>query len=188
MMTTVYDETIEAWRREFHSSDLQNLRPDYYKDVAAHIRRLKEAQRNLDQKSLKASILEDELERLQELVQQLLEKRLEKIAEAASQRIPVSVGPSEKWVLEEYTTIAHHLIRMREDLARGQEPRQSPEKKKGAILVRFLKDVPSIIGVDLKAHGPFLTEDIASLPWENAESLVRQGTAVEIRVSPQENG
>jgi len=156
--------------------------------VASHIRRLKEAQRNLDQKSLKASILEDELERLQQLVQQLLEKRMEKIASVASHRQPVSVSPWEKWVLDEHTTIAHHLNRVREDLARGLEPPLSPEKKKGAVLVRFVKDVPSIIGVDLKAHGPFLKEDIASLPWENAESLIRQGTAVEIRVSPQENG
>ncbi len=187
-MTTVYDETIEAWRREFHSSELQNLRPDYYRDIAAHIRRLKEAQRNLDQKSLKAFILEDEFERLQQLVQQLLEKRIEKIVMATGHGLSPSVGPWEKWLLDEYTTIAHHLKRIREDLARGLEPPFSPEKKKGAILVRFVKDVPSIIGSDLKAHGPYLKEDIATLPWENAESLIRQGAAVEIRVSPQENG
>jgi len=48
--------------------------------------------------------------------------------------------------------------------------------------------MPSIIGVDLKTHGPFLKEDIAVLPYENAESLIRRGTAVEIRPSHRDNG
>ncbi len=100
----------------------------------------------------------------------------------------VQVSPLERWFLEEYTNLAQHLSRVRESLIRGKEPPISPEKKRGTILVRFLKEVPSIIGVDLKAHGPFLKEDIASLPWENADSLVRQGAAVEIQASEQENG
>ncbi len=185
---TIYDETFEAWRKEFGSSDLQSLRIDYYKDVASHIRRLKEAQRNLDQKSLKASMLEDELERLQLLVQQLLEKRVEKMARMRGRGTQVQIGQVERWFFEEYTNIAQHLTRVRESLTWGRDPPSSPEKKRGSLLIRFLKDVPSIIGVDLKAHGPFLKEDIAILPWENAESLIRQGTAVEIQAPEQENG
>jgi len=45
------------------------------------------------------------------------------------------------------------------------------------ILVRFVQEVPQIIGVDLKTHGPFKAEDIASLPKENAEALIKQGLA-----------
>jgi len=149
---------------------------------------LKEAQRNLDQKSLKASILEDELGRLQQLVQQLLEKRVEKMARTGGSGVQVQVSPWERWFLGEYTIVAQHMGRVRESIAWGREPPISPERKKGTVLVRFLKDIPSIVGVDLKAHGPFLKEDIASLPWENAESLVRQGTAVEIQAASQENG
>ncbi len=149
---------------------------------------MKEAQRNLDQKSLKASILEDELGRLQQLVQQLLEKRVEKMARTGGSGVQVQVSLWERWFLEEYRIVAQHLGRVRESLAWGREPPISPERKKGTVLVRFLKDIPSIVGVDLKAHGPFLKEDIASLPWENAESLVRQGTAVEIQAASQENG
>ena len=185
---TIYDETFEAWRKEFASPELQSLRPDYYKDLAAHIRRLKEAQRNLDVKSLKASILEDELGRLQQLVQQLLERRLEKMAWMGGRGTQVQMGPMERWFFEEYTNIAQHLARVRDSLTWGRDPPSSPGKKRGTILVRFLKDVPSIIGVDLKAHGPFLKEDIASLPWENGESLIRQGTAVEVQASERENG
>jgi len=45
------------------------------------------------------------------------------------------------------------------------------------ILVRFVQDVPQIIGVDLKTHGPFKAQDIASLPKENAEALIKQSLA-----------
>ena len=189
---TIYDETFEAWRKEYGTADLQNLRPDFYKDVAVHIRRLKEAQRNLDQRSLKASILEDELARIQQLVQQLLDKRVEKMTEMRGHGTQVQLGPVERWFLEEFTNITQHLTRVQESLTWGRDPPTSPVKKRGTVMVRFLKDLPSIIGVDLKSHGPFIKEDIAILPWENGESLIRQGTVVEIQVSEQasqrENG
>jgi len=191
-MPTIYDETFEAWKKEFNSPELQNLPPDFYKNVAAHIRHLKEAQRNLDQKSLKASILEDELARLQQLVQQLLDKRVEKMVRMRGRANQVQMGPVERWFSEEFTNVTQHLGRVRESLVLGRDPPTSPEKKKGAVLVRFVKDLPAIIGVDLKSHGPFMKEDIASLPWENGESLIRQGTAVEIQASERalerENG
>ena len=184
---TIYDEAFEAWRREFHNPDLQPTRPGFYKDVASYVRRLKEAQRNLDQKSLKAQVLEEELRRLQQLVHQTVDRRLEKIREATGRREPVTVDLPEKWILEELAEIARHTNKFKEDLGQGLEPSNYPEKKKETILVRFIKDLPSIIGVDLKTHGPFKAEDIASLPFENAESLIRQGAAVEVRARTQQN-
>ncbi len=165
-MPTIYDETFEAWRKEFNSPELQNLRPDFYKDVAGHM--------------------------LQQLIQQLLDKRVEKMARMKGRGTQAQMGPVERWFFEEFTNVAQHLSRVRESLTLGRDPPTSPEKKRGTVLVRFLKDLPSIIGVDLKSHGPFMKEDIASLPWENGESLIRQGTVVEVqaaeRVLEKENG
>lgn len=45
------------------------------------------------------------------------------------------------------------------------------------VVVRFLKPVPSIIGVDMKSYGPFLVEDVASVPELNARILVKQSLA-----------
>lgn len=183
----MYDEAFEAWKREFHSPDLQSLRPGFFKDVASYVRRLKEAQRNLDPKSLKAQVLEEELRRLQRLVHQLVDRRMEKVRDAAGGKEPVAVDLSEKWILEEFAGIARQATRFKEDLSQGREPSALPQKKQELLMVRFVKDLPAIIGVDLKTHGPFKTEDIATLPFENAESLIRQGTAVEIKPRPQEN-
>ena len=45
------------------------------------------------------------------------------------------------------------------------------------VVLRFLQDIPAIIGSDMKTYGPFLAEDVGSLPDENAKILVRQGLA-----------
>jgi DNA replication factor GINS len=50
------------------------------------------------------------------------------------------------------------------------------------MLVRFLKDVPAIIGADMKAYGPFKTEDIGTVPTENAVVLLKQGIAARVEL------
>ena len=49
------------------------------------------------------------------------------------------------------------------------------------VIVRFLKPIEQFIGVDMNKYGPFLKEDVAVLPFENARSLIENGTAEEIR-------
>jgi len=58
----------------------------------------------------------------------------------------------------------------------------SSTKKRERILVRFMTKIPLIVGVDMKNYGPFEPEDIATLPRENAEALIRQKAAIEIRI------
>ncbi|HZY47838.1 MAG TPA: hypothetical protein VFE96_08595, partial [Candidatus Bathyarchaeia archaeon] len=82
-MANIYDETFEAWRKEYHSPELQELKHDFFRDVAGYVRRLKEAQRNLDQRSLKAILLEEETKRIQQLVVQIIDRRLTKIWHAS---------------------------------------------------------------------------------------------------------
>ena len=65
----------------------------------------------------------------------------------------------------------------------GKISREKSEEIKRKMVVRFLKDVPSIVGVDLKTYGPFKSEDVASIPIENAKVLIRQGLAVEVEMN-----
>ena len=50
------------------------------------------------------------------------------------------------------------------------------------VTLRFVKDIPAVIGADMKAYGPFMVEDVASLPVENAKVFVKQGLAVAVEV------
>ena len=76
------------------------------------------------------------------------------------------------------TFLDHYLQEKRIIEAKPITPKPvEPSKLSELVLVRFLQDVPVIAGVDLKEYGPFKKEDIANLPKENADSLVKSGLA-----------
>jgi len=49
------------------------------------------------------------------------------------------------------------------------------------VEVRFLRDVPSIVGVDMKTYGSFIKGRVYAIPKENARILLKQGLAVATR-------
>src|SRR5207245_9077497 len=127
-------------------------------------------------------------QRIERLVVEDEDPRLPKICRTSQTNAQVTTNASKKWAHEELSTLARHYRKFKEDTVQGIEPSNYPETKKDKLLLRFVKDMPSIIGEDLKTHGPFLKEDIAVLPYENAESLIRQSTAIEIRTSNRDKG
>ena len=48
------------------------------------------------------------------------------------------------------------------------------------MVLRFIQEIPALVGSDLKTYGPFEPEDIATLPPENARVLIKQKIAVEV--------
>ena len=58
--------------------------------------------------------------------------------------------------------------------------KKEPEAEKETKLLRFLKPVPKFIGKELETYGPFDVEDVASLPIEIADVLVKKGRAEEM--------
>ena len=52
------------------------------------------------------------------------------------------------------------------------------------VKVRFLTDVPQIVGADLKVYGPFRTGVVVELPKPNAEAFVERGVAAYEEVPP----
>lgn len=56
----------------------------------------------------------------------------------------------------------------------------SKNHKFRSIVVRFLKPIDQIVGSDLEKYGPFDTEDVATLPFENATALIGKKIAVKI--------
>lgn len=52
-----------------------------------------------------------------------------------------------------------------------------PPPKIEYVQVRMLKEVPEIVGADMKTYGPFKAGEIVRLPKANAEALVKHGLA-----------
>jgi DNA replication initiation complex subunit (GINS family) len=49
-------------------------------------------------------------------------------------------------------------------------------------LIIFNEDVPEFVAVDEKSYGPFKKGDIAKLPGENMQLMIKQGVAEEFKV------
>jgi DNA replication factor GINS len=62
----------------------------------------------------------------------------------------------------------------------GQTVYVERREKPKSVLVRFVQEIPAIIGSDMNTYGPFKAEDIATLPPENARILIKQGAAMEV--------
>jgi len=151
-LTTTYDEIQQAWKRELQSPELQPLRQGFFKDYASYIKRLKEAQRNLDPKSLKAIVMDEETRRLEQLLTQLVDRRLEKFWTHADKDQSTNLESSEKQVYQDLSGISRHYEKLKEELLQGREPSGPMNRDKTTLLVRFVKDVPSIWAVPQGGH------------------------------------
>jgi len=50
------------------------------------------------------------------------------------------------------------------------------------ISVRILKEVEQLVGSDSEIYGPFKPEDIVTIPFENAQTLITKNLAAKIRI------
>ena len=81
----------------------------------------------------------------------------------------------------EILPLAESYKQFLKDILRGRVSQiEKEEKPKKLQLVRFLKEIPAIVGADMKTYGPFKPEDIATLPSENARVLIKRAAAIEI--------
>lgn len=58
----------------------------------------------------------------------------------------------------------------------------SQKSKTKSMVIRFLKEVDQIVGADMEKYGPFKSEDIATLPYENAQALIAKKIAMKVRL------
>ncbi|MFW6311615.1 MAG: hypothetical protein ACOC1K_05205 [Nanoarchaeota archaeon] len=54
------------------------------------------------------------------------------------------------------------------------EEQEEPKEINGNFMVRFLKDVPKFVGEDLEHYGPYNEDDIATVPKNLADILIKK--------------
>jgi DNA replication factor GINS len=174
----MYNELHEIWKQELENRDLGRLTLDFYFRIADYLRRIREEGRMLDKRTVKARLLEKEVQNVKRMVCELMRTRYKKLVKmvAKGEKVPTDSLTAEE--MKFYTRIsaieeAHRDFS--ENLLRGYLPKESVDQEHKIAVVRFLKVVPAIIGVDIKTYGPFKTEDLATLPAENAKILAKQG-------------
>ena len=168
------------------SAALGSLPPDFYARVADYLRRIKEESRMLDKKAVKASLLEHEVRHVKRMLRELVWLRYKKLLRIISenQKIPSDLLAAEEAKLcAGFLSFAEAYQKFVEGLLRGQLSAGSTTKAHKRVALRFVKEVPAVIGADMKTYGPFLVEDVASVPVENAKILIKQGLAELVEAS-----
>jgi DNA replication initiation complex subunit (GINS family) len=154
--------------------------------MADYLRRIKEENRMLDKKTVKANLVEHELRHAKRMLRELIWARYRKLIRiiAENQKVPSDLlAVEEAKMCESFLAFTEAYQRFAKNLLQGQALKAGVEKAHRRVALRFVKPIPAVIGADMKTYGPFAVEDVASLPVENAKVLVKQGLAVLVEVS-----
>lgn len=183
----MYNELYEAWRKEKENAELQLLPKDFYTRLAEYLRKIRAESRMLDEKTTRARLLMHESKNAQKMVKELVLLRHDKTVKKAlsgETMTTESLTQEEEKLAKDISPSFESFQALLKDILGGRMPQLGGREKPKKRVLRFTKEIPAIIGADMKTYGPFKPEDVASVPQENAKILVRQGVAVEVEAKP----
>ncbi|MEA2090021.1 MAG: hypothetical protein U9O89_04610 [Thermoproteota archaeon] len=181
---SMYDKVYEAWRHEKESTELQSLPNGFYRRLVDYVKRLREEGRMLDKESVKAKLLNNELNKVEKMTTELVHVRLRKVLNKLRSGERVSEGAltaEERKLCGEVLSLSDSFRAFLRGILQGRVVNVD-EGTSGCKVVRFLRGIPAFVGVDMKTYGPFKTEDIASLPAENVKVLIDRGAAALVEI------
>ena len=182
----MYNELHDVWRRELESEALERLSSNFYAEVADYLRRLREEGRMIDKRTLKARLLREELRRARRMLLQLAQVRYRKLVReliAGEKESSEVLSTEEERIFAGRSSLYEAYQSFVNGLLRGKIEVGNTRKEQKTMVLRFVKEMPEIVGADLKTYGPFTNEDVASLPQDNAGILIRQGIAKRVETS-----
>jgi len=181
----MYDELYQAWRKEKENIEVQPLPKDFFVRLAQYVKRLREEGRMLDEKTTRARLLLRESKNVKKLSDELIRLRYEKILRkmmVGETLVKEDLTDDEERLYREITTLTESYQNFLKDVLSGRSVSTEVKEEAKKYVLRFLREIPAIIGADMKTYGPFKPEDVASVPAENARILLKQGLAVEVEV------
>ncbi|RLF23393.1 MAG: hypothetical protein DRN15_02515 [Thermoprotei archaeon] len=181
-MDEVYMKLYSIWRKEVETAELQSVPENLYEVVRKKLKELKEVMNKEEVSTIEREIARREYEVLRELAESLFRLRMEK---ALVRLIRGEVVNARLLCVEErelYNLVKNTFEEFLSSLVSETALRKAKEKEEESkyVIVRFIMNCGSFIGVDENVYGPFDEEDVALIPRENAEALISKGVAVKI--------
>ncbi|HEY8139540.1 MAG TPA: hypothetical protein VIE86_00490 [Nitrososphaera sp.] len=168
-------------RKEIESHSLQAIKPDTFQKIAMTLGSLK----GQGYEGIEAQVRDRMVDLLATSARLLMESRLHKMHSTGERLDYSKLTDEEKYVLDGRRESESRAAEVIAATVKGRVKvleSISVKVRSRQIVVRFLQPMESFVGVDANKYGPFQREDIASLPFENARSIIEGGTAVEIHV------
>jgi DNA replication factor GINS len=174
----LYNELYKAWKSEITSEETQPLPDDFYQRAEAYIHATEQETEPPDEHTAKGRLLLKEKEMVTRLLRELKGARLRKLLAVAQ----TGKSINDANLTQEERELAKNFDKSLQTFNQAKpKPSQTEEPVELSVL-RFLQDIPEIVGTDLRIYGPYKKEDVGSLPRQNAVALVKQGAAKEIEV------
>jgi len=184
---------LELLKKETQIPKIQAISPDIYRKIAQIIRDLS-IQKYED---LELDVHHELIKLLTLSTKSLFELRIRKLLEDSNgQHLSYpsllssddysKLTDEEKFIFEEERKVSQRKELIIQSLIGGNVNNLDTISRiirSKMIIIRFLESTDQFMGVDMAKYGPFIKEDIAILPFENARSLIERKIAIEINDS-----
>jgi len=164
--------------RETENDSILEINPNFYRNLSDFIGNLRKQEFDGIENKIKNTMIE----MVTELTSLLIQIRLDKISKTSDLKISHLLD-EEKFILDSQEDQKERIEMIVSATINGKSKfleslAQNHKTKK--IVIRFLNEVDEIIGADLEKYGPFKTEDIATIPYENAQALIAKNIATKV--------
>lgn len=182
------DFIMELLKKETQIPKIQGISPDIYKKIAQLIKELS-IQKYED---LELDVHYELIRLLVQSTKSLIELRIRKLSENSNGNLSSTslstddyskLTDEEKYIFEEERKVSQRKNLIKQSLIDGNVNNLDSISRiirSKMIIIRFLESTDQFMGVDMAKYGPFIKEDVAILPFENARSLIERKVAVEI--------
>ncbi|MDW0152217.1 MAG: hypothetical protein QOK62_04210 [Nitrososphaeraceae archaeon] len=179
---------MELLKKETQIPKIQGISPDIYKKIAQLIKELS-IQKYED---LELDVHHELIRLLVQSTKSLIELRIRKLSENSNGNLSSTslstddyskLTDEEKYIFEEERKVSQRKNLIKQSLIDGNVNNLDSISRiirSKMIIIRFLESTDQFMGVDMAKYGPFIKEDVAILPFENARSLIERKVAVEI--------
>lgn len=182
------DFIMELLKKETQIPKIQGISPDIYKKIAQLIKELS-IQKYED---LELDVHHELIRLLVLSTKSLIELRTRKLLENSNGNLSSNslstddyskLTDEEKYIFEEERKVSQRKDLIKQSLIDGNVNNLDSISRiirSKMIIIRFMESTDQFMGVDMAKYGPFIKEDVAILPFENARSLIERKVAVEI--------
>ncbi|MDQ4101267.1 MAG: hypothetical protein M3115_03660, partial [Thermoproteota archaeon] len=164
-------EVYKILEKEIETSTLQSIEPDTFHKIAEALGNLK----GQAYEGVEAKIRDRMVEMLATSSTLMIETRQVKISSSGETLDYSKLTDEEKYILDGKRESSKRVDEVVAALIKGR-PKVlesiSAKIRSKQIVVRFLRPIEAFVGIDMNKYGPYAQEDVASLPFENARSII----------------
>lgn len=173
----IINAAYQAVSREIRNDTIQELDAGFYLQASRFLGQLRGQEFDSLEKAVKQALTD----KSSDLILLLIRLRLAKARKTSDISGLVS---EERYIMDSDSEMQERAEIVRSSILHGRTrllESISASHKGHLITVRFLDDMEEFVGADMQQYGPYKTEDIATIPYDNAHALILRDAVIPVR-------